>query len=384
MAVSKKYQHYDQYMLKGKLRFNGFERWRYVFTGVDKNTGSEKSFFIEIYLVNPLESPKNVVIAQKSRPVVSSEDLQYALAGTISAQAVSDEYVVKPSYALVKCGMFGENGKQFNRFSPGSELVWHKKSQEFTLAGCTFAEDVLTGEVTVHTSELRDNPELLCSAGKMSWNLHYERALAAGPFEDSQKLWCPTGSKTVFAGTVTIDDDEYSVIPKKSFGYVDKSWGTELNDPYFHISSSNLTSLISGKQLTRSSFAVEGDYADKIRLHVCIEGEEVKLNLRKASQFHECVEAPADSDGEKLHWTVSVTDKKCVVDIDVFCRTRDMYVRDFEIPQGNRTLLKILSSSSGTGEIRIYKKDGENLELLEHAHIATCLCEFGKTEEVRS
>lgn len=382
MAVSKKYQHYDQYLLKGKLRYNGFERWRYVFTGVNKLSGEEKCFFIEIYLVNPLISPKNVIIAQKSRPVLTSDDLQYALAGTISAQSATNQHVLQPSYCLVKSGMYGEYGKQLNKFVPSAGLEWNKKEQAFTAGGCFFGPDLLTGIVEISTSEIRENPEYFCSAGKMEWNLHYERSVAAGPFENKKELWCPTGSKSVFAGTVKVDDVEYSIVPKSSFGYVDKSWGSKLNSPYFHISGSNLTSIISGKPLTQSVFAVEGEYNGDLMFHVCLEGENLKFSYKKDRQFHECIEAPADEDGEKLHWTLSITEKNIVVDIDIFCKTKEMYVRDFEVPEGNRTLLKILSGGNGTGEIRVYKKTKQDLELLEHAHVANCLCEFGNAEEI--
>ena len=56
--ASKKLSHFDNYLLKGKLRRNGYEHWRYVFTGVDKVTGEQRPFFIELYYINPLISPK--------------------------------------------------------------------------------------------------------------------------------------------------------------------------------------------------------------------------------------------------------------------------------------------------------------------------------------
>ena len=58
-----------------------------------------------------------------------------------------------------------------------------------------------------------------------------------------------------------------------------------------------------------------------------------------------------------------------------------MFVRDYEMPEGRRKLLKILGGT-GNGEIRIYKKIGKNLELLEHANVYDSICEFGQTEEV--
>ena len=79
---------------------------------------------------------------------------------------------------------------------------------------------------------------------------------------------------------------------------------------------------------------------------------------------------------------MSIRKSKYVIDIDVVCKAEEMLVKDYEIPQGLRTLLRVLSGGSGKGEIRIYKKNGKDLELLEHANIFDALCEYGQYEEV--
>ncbi len=127
MSASKKYSHYENYLLKGKFRRNGFERWRYVFTGLNRTTGDQRTFFIELYYINPLISPDKPILAQKSRPKISESDLQYALAGTASAQSVSQEFSVQPSYVLVKAGVYGVGGRQFNKFFPAKILYSIKK-----------------------------------------------------------------------------------------------------------------------------------------------------------------------------------------------------------------------------------------------------------------
>ena len=71
MKSSKKNRLFDSYLLKGKLRRSGYEKIRYIFSGVNRLTGEKKSFFVELYYVNPLVSPDTPVLAQKFRPVVS-------------------------------------------------------------------------------------------------------------------------------------------------------------------------------------------------------------------------------------------------------------------------------------------------------------------------
>ena len=68
------------------------------------------------------------------------------------------------------------------------------------------------------------------------------------------------------------------------------------------------------------------------------------------------------------------------MDVDVFCLAKLMYVRSLELPEGERKVLKQLMGGNGTGEIRLYKRIKKNLELIEHAEIQTCLCEFGQLE----
>ena len=387
MANAKKYQRFEQYLLRGKLCHNGFERWRYSFVGIGRTTGEERSFFIELYLVNPAVSPKEPVLAQKSRLSLSEADLQYALAGTDAAQNASAEIAVQPSYALVKAGVFGEQGKQLNAFFAANQLSWQKNEAAFVVADCAFGMEQVRGSVRVAPSEIREHPEMLCSSGVMDWSLRYEKVISTAPlYRKKGAVWIVGGAKATFAGTVHLDGEEFVVSPRKSSGYIDRSWGSALNPSVLHVSSSNLTSLITGKPLVSSCFAMSGEFEGALKMYVNLEGEE--LRIRKDSVFdriteiHDCSPMPPDADGEKLHWTVSVHRKRLVIDVDIFCRTAEMFVRDYEAPEGERRLLKVLGGGTGFGEIRIYKKRGKDLELLEHAHVADALCEYGQVETV--
>lgn len=386
MAGSRKIRHFDQYVLRGKLRQEGFERWRYVFSALSRVTGRERKFFIELYIVNPALSPKSAVISQKSRLAYSESDLQYALAGTDSAAHANDELDVKPSYVLVKAGVFGNGGKQMNKFYASSLFGYVKSTENFKVGDCLFGSHSLFGAVSVTQQDLRIRPELLCNAGVMNWDLKFERAIECNPLYNRKNyLWTPIGSKSLFSGSVHLDNEEYVVLPKSSNGYIDKSWGERPNSPYFHLSSSKMTSIISGKALLNSCFALEGEFGGKLCATLNIEGEKYTVENRNIFKkdviIHDCSQITDSIDGEKVHWTVSIHKGKFVIDVDIFCKGKDMFVRDYEMPQGKRCLLKILSGS-GTGEIRIYKKVGKNLELLEHANIYDAICEFGQTEEV--
>lgn len=387
MADTKIIQRYDQYVLRGKLRHEGYERWRYIFTGVNTVTNQEKRFFIELYIVNPGLSPKTPVIAQKSRLAISESDLQYVLAGTSSAQSANEEIEVKPSYVLVKGGCYGKNGKQMNRFFGSSQFSFVRNSGIFKVGDITFSADSLNGMLEVSEQELRVMPEMLCNPGSMKWDLELNRLLKCEPLLNKKgDFWAPFGAKSLFSGSVTFDGQEYKVLPKSCNGYSDKGWGQNLLSPYFHISSSKLTSIISGKSLMNSCVSVQGEINGTLYAYFEIENEKFKIRekemFKKINVIHDCSQMPGNDEDEKVHWMMSVHYGKFVIDLDVYCKVNEMIVRDYEVPQGKRKLLKVLGGGNGSGEIRIYKTIGKNIELLEHANIFDATCEFGDIETV--
>ena len=247
----------------------------------------------------------------------------------------------------------------------------------------------MIGHLDISPEDLQEHPEYLCDSGMINWDLHYEirRSFEKG-YSSKVYSWLATGVRAVFAGSITIDGKVYNVIPKKSFGYIDRNYGKNNSYPWLHLSSSNLTSIITGKTLQESAFAVQGIYNDRVSVIVDFEGNQVVFEANKGLSSYEAhwnfTQSPENDSQEKLHWTISVHNKKYVIDIDVFCIAPLMFVRSFELPEGKRNILKVLSGSTGTGEIRLYKRIHKNLELIEHAEIAGALCEFGQKEESES
>lgn len=381
MAVSKKIQRYDQYLLRGNLRSEGFERWRYVFNGVSKSTGQSRVFFVEMYLVNPAVSPDEAVVAQKSRPVIDMSEL-------ISEPVVGGEFSVKPSYISVKCGYFGKSGKQFNKFIPASQISWNKDTGRMNAGTFEFSSEMLFGSVSITDEELEQNPELLCCSGEMSWNLTMEKVYSAKSFcQKKGEVWNPSAAKAFYSGIVVCDGEEFSVEQKTSYGYHDKNWAKSFGKQYYHISSSRLSDVISGTMLYDSYFVFETDSFGKMKFQLQL-GEQMYRFDRSAifkcfKEEHECVQVPShEGQKEKLHWSLSIHKGKLIIDIDVYCNAEELFVRNYEIPQGNRTLMKILSGGEGRGEIKVFKKVKQNLEMISHIGIYNCISEYGHTEEM--
>ena len=82
-----------------------------------------------------------------------------------------------------------------------------------------------------------------------------------------------------------------------------------------------------------------------------------------------------------LHWSVSLNSKLWVIDIDIFCKIKELNNRTIELPEGRRQVLNLLEGGTGTGEIKLYKHIGNTLEQIEHATLVKVFCEFGHIEE---
>ncbi len=393
--VSKKISKNNRYMLKGAFRKCGFDRWRLVISGFSRSTGEERTFFVEFYILNPLVSPDEMILGFKSRLAKTEADLQYALAGTQSAKTASQELMMVPSYVMVKAGCYGLEGKQINSFFASSKLeIGHKEfiircgpdrlAQGGGEGACMLSDKGTRGTVNVTYAELNEKPELLCNAGTMDWDLHYDPSYSfEQDFTGKEINWHILGAATCVSGIIHLDGEEYQVVPKSSFGYFDKNWGKDFPSPFFHLSSSNLTSTITGKPLLKSCFAVQGIYNGVLTVCAKMDEYEVEFNALKKKNYEitfDCSQMPKDDDGIKVHWTVSVHNRNSVLDIDIFCPTDLMFVRDYESPLGGRKLMKILGGGTGTGEIRLYRKIKKNLELIEHATVSNALCEFGNFE----
>lgn len=376
-------------MLKHSYKKNGFDVWRFFVNASNIYSGEQCTFFFEYYIVNPALSPKETVLGFKSRLNKTAADLQYALAGTLSAENANTETFVQPSFVMVRGGCLSRGGKVVSTYFPSSEVVFNKK-EIILCAGsgeeeCSITDKAIKGYANVSYSDLQEKSELLCNAGTISWNLLYEPKINFNSdYSHKGQKWSPFGAYTVLAGKIFFDGNEYAVHPKNSFGYIEKIWGKDLFSPSFHLSCSNLGSTITGKILEDSCFVVNGVFDDCVSVLTKIENRIIIFPADKKKKFslkYNCLEMPDDyQDGIKLHWTVSVHNKEYVIDIDVFCKTEEMLVRDFESPAGERKVLKLLAGGTGTGELRLYKKIKKNLELLEHVTITGAVCEYGNFE----
>ena len=391
--LSKKILQNERLKLKGAQRKCGFDRWRFVTNGVSSVTGEEKTFFIEYYCVNPAISPNAPVLGFKNRYDSNmAADIQFALAGTDAAKNFTSQILVVPSFVMVRAGSLSTVCRQYNNYFSSESVDF--KSEDFIVSvntnqdkdkQCVIGECSTSGSVSVSETELLEHPEYLGNSGSMSWNLTYNRAIGfERGFLSKELNWVVPGVKTEFSGTIIYNGEEFNVTAKRSFGYYDKNWGRDFTSPFFHLGSSFLTSQISGKLLDGSAFAVQGEYNGTLTVLISLEGNIIEFHAEKGKKYnviYDCQEITDDDMGAKLHWSCSVSNKKYVIDIDVYCRTKDLFLRDYESPMGERKVMRILSSGTGVGKFKLYKVVKKSLELVEQAEVSKCVCEYGNLEK---
>ncbi|MCR5063796.1 MAG: hypothetical protein K6A89_10995 [Treponema sp.] len=372
----------------GKKNKLGINIWRFFFNGINSISGSEQMFFIEFEMLNPFLSPSETILSFKTKVKFSAEDLQYALAGTDSASNLQTEEKNLPSYCVIRCGMLGIVPKQICCYTPIKQITFKNHPFEIQTERALFTENKISGNISLSKAECEKHPEYFCDSGNVSWEITYETNCEVGEGENTNFFrWFPYGLKTDYSGKIVFDGDEYIINPKKSFGYSERYFGKSLVEPWFHISAENLTSVITGKTLFDSAFAVQGIFDNRVAFAGKFEDNlivfETDSSKRQFSCVWDCVQMPENDNPEEnlLHWSVSLSSKKWIIDIDIFCRIKEIFNRKIEMPDESRLVLNMLQGATGTGEIKLYKRNGSNLEQIEHANLTKVVCEFGHTEQ---
>lgn len=352
--------------LQSSIRRSGFGRWRYVFNAQNSSTGENTTFFIELFVVNPDVSPNEVVWSDlHTVPVITDESQLY-----LPPQENQGHH----SYVLLRVGRYGLEKKTVKSFFPSSSLVSSNNSLSLADGVFHLEGNTLCGNVVME--------------GKNTcWQLKMERLCSFLPRRfprgrvQKDKYWGAPAVRAQFSGEIHFDESSYIVSTGTSFGYIDKLWGKDYPYPFFHLSCSRLSSIISGKPMVNASFVVQGVYNKSFALYAEIDSIKLSRPRIKNKPNFDCAVLE-----NRLHWTVSVPFRKFLIDIDVFCESNQMILNSYSCPSNSGEELQILSGATGTGEVRLYKCIKRNkLELIEHLAIQNVRCEYGdlhKPDEV--
>ncbi len=394
-------QYKNAYMLKGRLARNGYDWWWHSFTGRDAETGEEKGFFVEYFMINPAFGGTEPVFGQLPENKANG---------------------VKPSYMMVKAGAWGDGHAQLHRFFGWDDVkISDEVPFELEAGDCICNEGRIAGSVTVSEEERQDHPEWMSDAGSMRWNLSVDKQVAfnvgygtstalrsAKAFE---MYWHAEGMKTEFAGYVEFNGRKYIVSPENSYGYADKNWGYDFTSPWIWLTSNNLISNTTGKKLENSVFDIGGgkpcltsgtQYSDEIKLGDVVtvhkpvdirveikdkllgalyyEGQEIEFNFTKAwtkpaTKFN-CKETE-----DEIIWHVEQENRTHVMQTNIHCKKKDMILVAYEAPDGSKRHNRLWNGGNGEGWIRLYEKKDDERILIDVINARNVGCEWGKFDE---
>lgn len=368
----------DAYMLKGPLAYHGYDWWWHSFTAQDAETGEDRPFFIEFFVINPGISEEKPVFGQLPQ---------------------NQEEGKRPSYLMVKAGSWGEDHSQLHRFfSVRDVLISHEVPYRIVAKDCLASETELKGSIHITKEEAEAHPEWMCDAGDLSWDLAIDKQIAfnvgygaSGPMRKAEAFamyWHAEGMKSAFSGTVEYNGRKYNVTPEKCYGYADKNWGRDFTSPWVWLSSNCLISRLTGKKLENSVFDIGGGRPkiyfvplNRRLLGVFFhEGKEYDFNFSKV-HLHVKTDFSFEELEDTVHWTVRQENIHAVMETEVFCKKKDMLLINYEAPDGSKKHNRLWNGGNGWGTVRLYEKTKEGLVLIEDAEASHIGCEYGEYGE---
>ena len=364
----------DLYMLRGPLSKNGYDWWWHNFTGYNRITGEARTFFIEYFICNPALGGDKAILGQLPHNVLGE---------------------IKPSYALIKVGTWGDGACQIHNFYPISQFSCPDNRLDIKIGDCALTEKHMKGFCKITKEEALEHPEYMCDAGDMSWDIQIDKKITYNVGYGASKLlvklnafemfWHAQGIKTEYCGEVTLNGEIYDIIPEKSYGYADKNWGSDFTSPWLWISSCNMKSLLTGKVLENSAVEIGGgrpkvlgiDLGRKLLGCIYYEGQMFDFNFSKFWTSSKIDFSFHESESVNV-WKVTAQNKKSIMELTLKCPVEEMIFVNYEAPNGKKLHNRLWNGGTGYGEIQLYCKNGEEKAMIDHIEFKSAGCEYGE------
>jgi len=368
----------NRFMLQGPLAHHGYDWWWHSFTAREEETGEEKPFFIEFFVINPALAEKKPVFGQLPE---------------------NKEAGKLPSYLMVKAGCWGEDHCQLHRFfSLKDAKVYDTVPYRVVADDCIASETLLTGSIDISEAEAAAHPEWMCDFGSISWDLKIDKQIAfnvgygaSKPLRGAEAFamyWHAEGMKSAYSGTIRFNGKNYVVKPENSYGYADKNWGRDFTSPWVWLSSNCLISKKTGKKLENSVFDIGGGRPkvffvplDRRLLGVFYyEGKEYDFNFSKL-HLKVKTEFSFEETDEQVIWHVKQENTHAVMETEVFCNKKDMLFVNYEAPDGSKRHNRLWNGGNGWGCVKLYDKTEDGLKLVDEIEATHIGCEYGEYSE---
>ena len=373
------FNHHDitrnAYMLHGPLASHGYDWWWHSFTAWDEETGEEKPFFIEYFVINPAKAEDKPVFGQLPENKAAGKE---------------------PSYLMVKAGTWGRDHCQLHRFfSCKNVKIYDGAPYRVSADDCRASETILTGSIDISKEQAERHPEWMCDAGSMKWDLKIDKQIAfnvgygaSKPMRGAETFamyWHAEGMKSAYSGEVIYNGRKYMVTPERSYGYADKNWGRDFTSPWVWLSSNCLVSKKTGKPLNNSVFDIGGGRPkvffvplERRLLGVMYyEGKEYDFNFSKLHLKVKTDFSFEEKENEVI-WHVRQENIHAVMETEVRCKKEDMLFVNYEAPDGFKRHNRLWNGGNGTGTIKLFEKRGDKMELIDEIEATHIGCEYGE------
>ena len=79
-----------------------------------------------------------------------------------------------------------------------------------------------------------------------------------------------------------------------------------------------------------------------------------------------------------VYWHVRQENRDSVMDTKIVCKKKDMLLVNYESPDGRKRHKRLFNGGNGKGNIKLYKKTENGLELIDDIRVGHVGCEYGE------
>lgn len=340
-------------MLTGKLGRCGYDRWCHSFTGIQKETGKKKVFFVEYCIVNPELGGK--------------------------APVMGDKQFQRPAYLLVKAGAWGKNGFTEKRYYGIEEMEVAGTFLKITAGECFLSENNIWGRIQGEHNIMWS----LRMDKKVAFHVGYSASKPVREINPFDMYWHAEGMKTNFEGIVTLDGVTYEVTPEEGHGYADKKWGRDFTCPWFWLYGNQMKSQRTGEILTNSAFAIGGGNPvvmgiplwSKPFADVYYEGTSREINYSEPWTFARMRYSCGMRDGKVL-WHMKAVNLTTAMEVKIVCDEDELQEVEYQAPTGEWNRDLVINGGTGKGEILLYRRNGRHYTLIDKLLVKGVGCEY--------
>jgi len=196
--------------------------------------------------------------------------------------------------------------------------------------------------------------------------------------------WHVAGMRCRFNGEIEFNNKKYIVLPETSYGYQDKNWGKDYTNPWIWLNCNNFHSRLT-HEVVDASFDLGGGCPKVlgISLHKRIltafyyKGQFIEFNFSKfwkrtSQQF------TIREDDSCVYWDVVSESNKYRVEVNLKCEKSKLLFVNYENPNGEKKHNRLWNGGHAEGILKFYKKESENIVLVDELEGSLGGCEYGE------